>query len=88
MKIKSGFIVREIAGKTVALAVGERSKEFHGMITLNETGLFIWNQLNTDTTEEKISEEIMKVYDVPEDRARADVHSFLEILINAGIVTD
>ena len=87
MKRKQGFIVREIAGKTVALAVGETSKEFHGMLTLNSTGLFIWNQLEKDTTEENIVSELMKTYDVDEDRARNDVRNIITVLKNAGIVT-
>jgi hypothetical protein len=88
MKRKQGFIVREIAGKTVALAVGETSKEFHGMLTLNSTGLFIWNQLSSDTTEELIIKELMNVYDVDLDRAKEDVHTILETLKNAGIITE
>ena len=88
MKRKQGFIVREIAGKTVALAVGETSKEFHGMLTLNSTGLFIWNQLSTDTTEELIVKELMNVYDVDAERAKEDVHTILETLKNAGIITE
>ena len=88
MKRKPGFIVREIAGKTVAVAVGSASKEFHGMITLNSTGLFIWNQLERDTTEEEIVSELIKVYDVDESRAKNDVHNVLEVLKNAKILTE
>ena len=42
MKIKSGFIVRKIANQYMAVPVGERSQELHGMIGLNETGAFLW----------------------------------------------
>ena len=41
MKIKSGFILRDVGGKTFVVAVGERSREFKSMVTLNETGKFI-----------------------------------------------
>ena len=88
MKRKQGFIVREVAGKNVAVAVGAASKEFHGMLTLNETGLFIWKQLDTDTTEEAIVSELIKVYEVDEERAKSDVHRVIEVLKNAGIVTE
>ncbi len=87
MKRKQGFIVREIAGKTVAVAIGEMSKEFHGLLTLNETSLFIWKQLENDTTEENIVSNLIKVYDVDEDRAKNDVHKIIEVLKNAGIVS-
>ena len=88
MKRKSGFIVREIAGKTVAIAVGSASKDFHGMLDLNSTGLFIWNQLENDTTEENVVSELIKIYDVDEARARDDVRNIITVLKNAGIVEE
>ena len=88
MKRKSGFIVREIAGKTVAIAVGSASKDFHGMLALNSTGLFIWNQLENDTTEENVVSELIKIYDVDEARARDDVRNIITVLKNAGIVEE
>ena len=88
MKRKSGFIVREIAGKTVAIAVGSASKDFRGMLALNSTGLFIWNQLENDTTEENVVSELIKIYDVDEARARDDVRNIITVLKNAGIVEE
>ena len=35
MKLKYKFIVREVAGQSVALAVGDDNKYFNGMIKLN-----------------------------------------------------
>ena len=87
MKRKQGFIVRTVAGKNVAVAVGNASKEFHGMITLNETGLFIWNKLETDTTEENIVSALMSDYEVDEETAKNDVHRVIEALKNVGIIS-
>lgn len=86
MKVKEGFIVRQIAGQNVAIAVGETSKKFHGMIKLNDTGLFIWEKLQNDTTEAEIVSALVAEYDVTEDVAAADVHRIIEALKNAGIV--
>ena len=88
MKRKSGFIVREIAGKTVAVAVGSASKDFHGIISLNSTGLFIWNLLENETSEENIVENLLKTYDVDKEKAASDVKNTLEILKNAGIIVE
>ena len=41
MKLKYKFVVKEVAGKPVALAVGKDSVRFNGMINLNETGKII-----------------------------------------------
>ena len=45
MKIKNGFILRNVSDAYVVVAVGEAAKDFNGMITLNETGAFLWKTL-------------------------------------------
>lgn len=42
MRIKQGFVMRDVAGQAVAIATGEASKSFHGMVKLNGTGADIW----------------------------------------------
>ena len=32
MRIKKGFVLREVAGQIMVIATGEASKDFHGMI--------------------------------------------------------
>ncbi|MBR4723148.1 MAG: PqqD family protein [Clostridia bacterium] len=54
MKIKDGFILRQVAGNYVAVAVGEESVNFNAMVTTNDTGAFLWEKLQTETTEEEI----------------------------------
>ena len=88
MKRKQGIIVDEIAGENVAVPVGEMSKSFHGMIKLNGTALFIWEQLENDVTEEQITDAIVAAYDVDRSLAAADVARIVGVLKNAGIVTD
>lgn len=83
MKRKQGFIVDEIAGENVAVPVGEMSKSFHGMIKLNGTALFIWEQLENDVTEEQITDAIVAAYDVDRSLAAADVARIVGVLKNA-----
>ena len=88
MKIKKGFIVRQIAGQNVAIATGEMSKKFHGMIKLNDTGLFIWNLLQNDTTEAVIVDAVTAEYEVDVETATADVRRILGVLKDAGIIEE
>ena len=88
MKRKPGFIVRKISGQNVAVAIGEASKSFHGMIKLNDTGLIIWNALAKDVTEDDIVAAILEQYDVSREQASEDVHNFVEVLKDAGIVIE
>lgn len=80
MKIKSGFITRKIGDKIVAVAVGERIKSFNGMITINETGEFIWKCLEKETDTDKIVKKIMKHYDIDEALAREATEKFIDEL--------
>lgn len=88
MKIKEGFIVREISGQSVAMAVGKASKEFHGMIKLNDTGLFIWKQLENDTDEASVVRALTDKYDVDTERACSEAHKFIEVLRSAGFIEE
>ena len=52
MKINQDFTIQKVGGSYVAVAVGETSKSFHGMIRLNETGAFLWKKMaERDVTE-------------------------------------
>ncbi len=86
MKRLDGFVTREIGGKLVAVAVGERTKTFNGMITLNGTAALLWDALEKDRTEDSLVEALMEKFEVSEEKARRDVKSFLEKLEKAGLL--
>ena len=46
MKLKYKFIVQNVSGKPVAVAVGKDNERFNGMITLNDSGAEIFKLLN------------------------------------------
>lgn len=86
MKRLDGFVTREIGGKLVAVAVGERTKTFNGMITLNGTAALLWEALEKDRTEDNLVEALMEKFEVSEEKARRDVKGFLEKLEKAGLL--
>ena len=44
MKIKDGFILREVAGTYIALATGDLSKKYKGSLTLNSSAKFLFEK--------------------------------------------
>jgi hypothetical protein len=80
MKIKDGFMTRNISGKIVAVAVGDRALEFNGMINLNETGEFIWKCLEEDTTIDEVATKVAHKYDIAIDEAKQSVLEFVKQL--------
>ena len=86
MKILPGFVVREVGGKTFAVATGATAKKFHGMITLSGSGKEIWETLQEDVTEEQIVDRLLAVYDVDRETAARDVKNFVARLRKAGLL--
>lgn len=80
MKIKSGFVIREIAGQYMAVPVGERVNDLHGMIALNETGAFIWKLLEDEKTEEELARALTEEYEVSYEEALEAVKEFRELM--------
>lgn len=76
MKLKEGFILRTVAGETVVLPAGGVTN-FDMMITLNDTGKFLWELLEKETTEEALVQAITAEYDVSEERAAKSVAAFI-----------
>ena len=84
MKIKKGFILRKVGGECVVVPVGEMSKQFHGMINLNETGSFLWNFFTAEHTAEEAVAAMLNEYEVDETIAKADVEKFMQPLQSNG----
>lgn len=66
--------------------VGEATKDFPGMITVNETSAFLWETLETAQTADTLTAALMQRYEVTEAQAMADVKKFLEVLLRIGAV--
>ncbi len=89
MQIKKDFTIQKVGASYVAVAVGETSKTFHGMVRLNETGAFLWKLLaERDCTEEDLIEAILAEYDVDRETVAADVRRIVETLAANRILTD
>lgn len=85
MKIKNGFMLRNIAGNNLIIGVGEAASVLNGVVTLNETGVFLWNLLVKGCEIEELILALMDEYEVSEQVATADVNSFVNKLVNAKI---
>lgn len=86
MKIKEGYLLREVAGSHVILPIGETTIDFNGMASLNETGVFLFERMKEEITEEELVKELLEVYDIDEETAKKDVNAFVEKVKGAGIV--
>ena len=87
MKIKNGFVVREIAGQYVVVALGQASKIFNGIIKLNESAKFIWDMLAKGAEKGEIVAALLSEYEgVDATVVEADVEKFINELKGANIL--
>ncbi len=86
MKIKENFALRQVAGTWVVLPLADATVDFTGMLTLNETGLMLWNLLKEETTREALATALTEEYDVTYEQALVDVDAFIVKLNKAGCV--
>ena len=86
MEIKKELIKREIAGDTILVPVGKTVYDSNGLFILNELGAFLWDRLEAAETEQELLQMILDEYEVTEDVAAKDLHTFLENLRELGII--
>lgn len=86
MRIREGFVLKNVADMIIVVPAGSTSLDFNGMITLNDTGAFLWNLLTSDTTEEELTAAMLKEYDVDEPTALAGVKKFISRLEAEGLL--
>lgn len=87
MKLKDGFILREVAGQTVVLPVGS-DLNLNMMISLNDTGKFLWSLLGTERNSAELVSALLAEYDVDEQTAKSAVDGFLAKLNEYEFLTD
>lgn len=86
MKVKDGFVLRDVAGQAVVIATGAASETFHGMVKLNATGAVIWRAVAEGRTAEEAAERLAGQFDVPVEQVKADVDGFIEKMRAEGFL--
>ncbi len=80
MKRNENFVLREIAGEYVMVPIGSATLDFNGLMTVNEVGRFIWQELENETTQDALVKRVMEEYEVDIDTATADTAEFIKEL--------
>jgi len=85
MKLKQGFVMRTVAGETIVLPSGDEL-DLNMMITLNDTGRFLWQKLETGAEMDELVAALLEEYDVDEATARAGAERFVAKLNENGFL--
>jgi hypothetical protein len=80
MKIKKGFVLRNIVGEQIVMPTGENINKFDGALVLNEVSAFLWEKLQQPVAREDLLDMVLAEYDVDRDTASRDLDVFIEKL--------
>lgn len=86
MKIKDGYLLREVAGNHVVVPTGKATLDFSGVITLNGAGAFLWRLLNTEKNEQELLSAMLGEYEIDAATAQADLVEFVTKLKEADLL--
>ena len=88
MRIKGTFVVRDIAGDTVIVPVGDSALSYNGMITTTKTGAVLWQALQEECKKEMLIQMLLDRFDVDYETAAADTDEFLANLRTLGLIEE
>lgn len=86
MKIKNGFMLREIAGTWIVVPLGQKVVEFNGLMTLSESAAFIWKKLEGGAEMDELVQVILSEYNIDEFTARKDIHELIDAIEAKGLI--
>ena len=88
MRIKKGFVLREVCGDRVIIGEGLGAINFGKLLALNETAAWLWKQAQEmgDFTVEALADKLCEEYDVTADEAKADVAGIIAEWQQVGVV--
>lgn len=89
MKLSENFVLKNIAGTTVVMPVGEAVGKINGMIKLNPTAKVIWEALEANKDFDGILADVKSSFeDVDDANLSEDVNDFLNKLREHEILID
>lgn len=88
MKIKDGFILKDVAGNKIVIATGAERFNFNGVITFNSVGADVFTMLDGTNTVEDIVSRIAADYNADESIVRADVEKLIDKMKNHNLIEE
>lgn len=80
MKIKPGYVIKEVSDRFLVIPVGGEAVNFNGIITLNKSGKLLFEALFDEKTEKDLVQVLLDQYEIDEQTAKADVRKFIQTL--------
>ena len=86
MRIKEGYVLKEVAKEFIVVPVGDEAINFNGILTLNKTAKLLFETLLNDVEIKDLVKVLLDKYDIDEEQALKDVKDFIHILESRNIL--
>ena len=79
MKLRKGFVMRNVCGDNVIVGEGLEQINFNKLLTLNDTAAFLWEEAGKgEFTIESLVKALTDNYEVDADTATTDVKRIID----------
>ena len=79
-KLKSKFVARNVGNELILVPLTANVAQMNELFTLNETGKFIWENINENSTILDVENSMIEAFDVGSATAKRDIELFLSKL--------
>ncbi len=88
LKHASSIVTRKTGNEYVLVPITNNIADMNSVFTLNETGAFIWEQINGKRNVKEIIDILLSEYDINRSTAEKDVFSFIENMNKYLIISE
>lgn len=88
MRIKDGFVLRNVVDEYVVMPTGENIAKFAGTVVLNEVSAFLFQQLENPVSRADLLSALLNEYDVDAATAEADLDALLKQFRELGLLEE
>ena len=86
MKIKKGFVLREMCGEHIVTGEGLENINFNKLISLNPTAAYLWQEVaDKEFTAEEMAQLLIDRYGIDKELALKDSVNLCNALLDAGV---
>lgn len=86
MRIKKGFILRDLCGEKIVSGEGLENINFNKLISLNSSAAFLFGKVaGKEFSEEEMADMLMEEYGIDRELAMKDSANLCKAWIEAGI---
>ena len=86
MKIKEGFVLRQMCGENIVAGEGLQHINFNKLLSLNESAAYLWQELvGKEFTQEEMAERLIARYGIDKQLAMTDSEKLMNVWAEIGV---